>query len=144
MTFFVDANVLIYSAVAGPYREPCLEILRAIGRREADGRTSTAVLEEVWHLELSGRAGNALAGLTEGAYTLMTPLLPVGDDAFRLALSLDAPRLGANDRLHVGTCMAHDIDAVVSADQGFDSVRGIRRVDPLDDRARRKLVGPAR
>ena len=139
MTFFVDANVLVYSAVPSEYREPCREILGAIARGEAAGRTSTAALEEVWYLELSGRAG-ALDGLTERAYTLFAPLLPVTDEAFRLALSLEAPALGPNDRLHVGTCLAHGIDIVASADAGFDRVRGVRRVDPLDTRARRRLL----
>lgn len=139
MTFFVDANVIVYAAVPGDYRAPCLEILEAIVRGAAPGRTSTAVLEEVWHLELSGRAGR-LDGLAERAYTVMTPLLAVDDDAFRLALALDAPGLGANDRLHAGTCLAHGIDVVVSADRGFDGVRALRRVDPLDDQARRRVL----
>lgn len=53
---------------------------------------------------------------------------------------LDAPRLGANDRLHVGTCFVNGIESIVTADRGFDSVRGIRRVDPLDAAARRRLL----
>jgi predicted nucleic acid-binding protein len=139
LTFFVDANVLIYGAVPSDYREPCLEILEAIADGSADGHTSTAALEEVWFVELSGRAGN-LDGLTRRANTLLAPLLPVTDEAFRLALELDAPRLGPNDRLHVGTCIAHGLDMIVSADQGFDDVGGIRRVDPLDAGGRRGLL----
>ncbi len=142
MTFFVDANVLIYGAVDSEYREPCLEVLEAIASGDAEGHTSTAVLEEVWHVELSGRAG-ALDGLAERIYTLFTPLLAVTDEAVRLALSLEAPKLGPNDRLHVGTCMANGIDIVLTADQGFDGVRGLRLVDPLDLRARRRLLRPA-
>ncbi len=132
----------IYGAVDCEYREPCLEVLEAIARGDAEGRTSTAVLEEVWYVELSGRAG-ALDGLAERAYTLFTPLLAVTDDAVRLALSLGAPKLGPNDRLHVGTCMAHGIDVVFTADRGFEGVRGLRRVDPLDLRARQRLLRPA-
>jgi uncharacterized protein len=139
--FFVDANVVIYSAVDGPFREPCLEVLTAIARGEAEGRTSTAVLEEVWHIERSGRAGR-LDGLAEHAYTLMTPLLSVTDEAFRLALSVDAPALGANDLLHVGTCLEHAIDVVLTADAGFDSAAAVRRIDPLDARARARLLAP--
>ena len=134
LTFFVDANVVIYGAVDSPVREPCLAILEAVARREADGRTSTAVLEEVWHVELSGRAG-VLDGLAQRAYTLFTPLLTVADQAFRHALALDAVRLGANDRLHVGTCLAHGIDIVLTADRDFDQVTGITRVDPFDPAA---------
>jgi hypothetical protein len=55
LTFFVDANVVAYSRLPSPYRAACLEIL---ARGEADERTSTAALEEVLHLELSGRAGD--------------------------------------------------------------------------------------
>ena len=139
MTFFLDANVIVYAWVPSEHREACLEVLEAIVARDADGRTSTAALEEVWHLELSGRAGD-LHGLAERAYAVLTPLLPVTDDAFLAALTLDAPRLGANDRLHVGTCQAHGIDTVLSADLGFDALPGVRRVDPLDERARRALL----
>ncbi len=142
MTFFVDANVIIYSAVSSEYQDPCLEILEAIAQGTVAGRTSTAVLEEVWYVELSGKAGN-IEGLAERAFVVFTPLLPVTDEAFRFALSLKAPQLGPNDRLHVGTCTTHGIDTVVSADSGFDGVGGIRRVDPLDARARRQLLQSA-
>lgn len=139
MTFFVDANVVVYSAAPSDYREGCVEVLEAIASGEVDGRTSPAVLEEVWYIERSGRAGR-LDGLTKLAYTLFTPLLPVTDEAFHLALALEAPRLGTNDRLHAGTCMAHEIPVIVSADAGFDGVGGIRRVDPLNTRSRRRLL----
>jgi len=139
VTFFVDANVLLYAATEGEYRPSCLGILDAVAAGEADGRTSASVLEEVWYVERSGRAGS-LDGLAGRAYTVFTPLLPVTDEAFRLALSLRAPELGPADRLHVGTCLAHGIDTIVSADSGFAGVRGLRRVDPLDGRAVGRLL----
>lgn len=131
MTFFVDANVVIYSATASERREACLQILQAIARGEADGRTSTAALEEVWYVEWRGRAGS-LAGLTQRAHSALAPLLSVTDHTFRLALSLDAPEVGPNDRLHAATCLEHGIEAIITADEHFDSVPGVRRVDPLD------------
>ncbi len=139
MTFFVDANVIVYAAVQSPYRDPCLGILETIARGEADGRTSTAALEEVWWIELSGKAGN-LTGLASRAYAVLTPLLAVTDEAFREALALSAPDLGPNDRLHVGTCHTNEIEIIVSADRGFDAVQGLRRVDPLDANALRQLL----
>jgi predicted nucleic acid-binding protein len=138
VTFLVDANVLLYAAVECEQHDACAEVLRSIVAG-ADGRTSVAVLEEVWHIERSGRLGT-LAGLAERAYRLFSPLLPVTDEAFAKALVLDAPRLGANDRLHVGTCFVNGIESIVTADRGFDRVRGIRRVDPLDAPARRRLL----
>jgi predicted nucleic acid-binding protein len=139
VTFFVDANVLVYAWLFGPSHDACLELLEAVADGGADGRTSPAVLDEVWHLELSGKAGD-LGGLTERAYTIFAPLLPVNDEAFRLALLLDAPGLGANDRLHAGTCLAQGIDAIASADRGFDAVQRLRRVDPSDESGWRSLL----
>lgn len=141
MAFFVDANVVVYAASEGPYRDPCRRVLEAVARGEADGRTSPAVLEEVWFLERSGRIG-AVEGLTAHAYTIFSPLLPVTDEAFRLALELAAPGLGPADRLHVGTCLANGIAAIVTADASFEGLPGLRRVDPLDaPRLDRLLAG---
>ena len=139
MTFLVDANVIVYAAIPSRYREPCLEVLAAIAAGKADGKVSTAVFEEVWHLELSGRVG-PIRGLAERAYRAFTPLLPVTDDIVARALRLDAKRLGSNDRIHLATALANGIDTIVSADSDFDHVGAIRRVDPLDDRAIARLL----
>lgn len=138
MTFFVDANVAVYAATDGPYHDACAALLRAVADG-AEARTSTAVLEEVWHIELSGRIGD-VDGLARRAHTLFTPLLAVTDEVFATALSLTHARLGSNDRIHVATCAANGIDTIVSADRDFDAVRGLRRVDPLDQRALRRLL----
>jgi len=131
VTFFVDANIIIYSGTPSEWRESCLQVIRAIARGHADGRASTAVLEEVWHLEWRARAG-ALPGLTELAYAAFAPLLAVTDEIFARALALDATSVGTNDRLHAATCLENGIEVILSADAGFDAVEGIRRVNPLD------------
>jgi len=140
VTFFIDANIFVYSASASRYRSPCLEILRAIASGTANGKTSPAVLEEVWFLELSAKLGD-LRGLTRRSYSALTPpLLSVTDEIFLAALSLRAPNLGANDRVHAATCLGNGISTIVSADSGFDGITGLRRVDPLDERARESLL----
>jgi predicted nucleic acid-binding protein len=139
VTFLVDANVIVYAAIPSHYRGPCLEILAAVAAGKADGQISTAVFEEVWHLELSGRVG-PIRGLAERAYRAFTPLLPVTDDIVARALRLDGKRLGSNDRIHVATALANGIDTIVSADSDFDRVRVIQRIDPLDERAIARLL----
>ncbi len=64
----------------------------------------------------------------------------MNDQIIAKALDLDARRLGADDRIHVATALAHDIDTMVSADADFDSVSAIRRVDPLSDTERSRLL----
>lgn len=138
MTFFVDANVIVYAAVDCDYRPGCLEVLEAVAGGAAPGRTSASVLEEVWHLERSGKLPG-VEGLTERALEIFSPLLPVTDGAFRAALSIDAPHLGTNDRVHAGTCFEHGVETIMSADADFDRV-DLRRVDPGDLRAVRRLL----
>ena len=139
MTFFVDANVIVYAAGEGEYRSSCLRILEAVANGDVDGRTSPAVLEEVWYVERSARAG-PLDGLAARAYAVFTPLLTITDEAFRIALSVRKRQLGPADRLHVGTCRSSVIDTIVTADSGFRGLRGLRRVDPLDPAAIRGLL----
>ena len=139
MTFLVDANIIVYAAIPSEYRAACLEVLAAVAAGRADGKISTAVLEEVWHLELSGRVGS-LRGLADRAYRAFAPLLPVTDDIVARALRLDARGLGSNDRIHVATAVANGIETILSADTDFDRVRAIRRVDPLEKRAVTRLL----
>ncbi len=129
--FLVDANVIVYAVSASELGERCRQILADIAGGEAEGRCSTAVLEEVWHLELSGRIA-ALEGQTRRAHSLFDPLLTVSHHSFGRALDLESSELGANDRLHVATCIDHQLQAIVSADRGFDRVDEVDRVDPFD------------
>jgi predicted nucleic acid-binding protein len=138
MLFLVDANVVVYTTGTGRYGDACRD-LRAISDGDADGITSTAVLEEVWHVELSGKAGD-VSGITQDAYTMFRPLLAVTDEIVARALALDVEGLGANDRIHAATCLENGIDTIVTADADFDRVRGLRRVDPLDGRAVARLL----
>lgn len=139
MTFFVDANAIIYSALKGPGREPCLRVLEAVAAGAAEGRTSPAVLEEVWHVALRRYPGQ-LDGLVENAMTIFSPLLPVTEEALKQALSLGNSALGPNDRLHLGTCRTEGIGVVLSADRAFDQAPGIKRIDPLDPEAVDRLL----
>jgi len=140
LTFFVDTNVIVYGAGDPKYGAPCGMLLEAIARGDADGQTSIAVLEEVWHLELSGRNPN-FTGLTQRALETFSPLLIATEDTFRMALALDVPgALGANDRLHVATCQAHGVDTIVSADSSFDGIPGIHRIDPVDRQEMLRLM----
>jgi hypothetical protein len=139
MLFFVDANVVVYAATGGGHMKgACAAIMDAIGGG-ADARTSTAVLEEIWHFEISRRGGE-LTGLTRSAYTVFTPLLPVTDEVIALALDLNVRGIGANDRIHVATCLHNGIETIVTADADFDGIRGLRRVDPLDKRGISRLL----
>lgn len=139
MTFFVDANVFIYAVTESPASDNCMRVLDAVASGEAAGRTSPAVLQEVWHVS-ERLFGKREDGLIESALTIFSPLVPVTADGLSRALSVDAPLLGAQDRVHVGTCGVEGIEMILTGDRGFDGVAGIRRVDPFDAAAVDRLL----
>jgi len=142
MTFFVDANAIVYAAVEGPGRESCLRVLEAVAAREAEGRASPAVLEEVWHV-VQRRYPQQLEGLVESALKILSPLLPVTEADLGRALTMEDAALDPNDRLHLGTCLNNEISVVLTADRAYDAATGIERVDPLDSVAVEKLLAAA-
>lgn len=142
MTFFVDANAIVYTVLDVAARDNCTRILRAIAAGDVDGRTSPAVLEEVWHVTAHRYPGKT-GDLPGRALTIFSPLLPVTEDALVHALSMPSSKLGPNDRLHVGTCATHQIGTVLTADRAFDGLKGIRRIDPFDGEAVEELLAAA-
>jgi predicted nucleic acid-binding protein len=42
--------------------------------------------------------------------------------------------------MHAATCLVTGIPAILTADVGFDDVRRLRRVDPLDERGLQRLL----
>lgn len=137
--FLVDTNVIVYAATAGPLAPGCQRIVEAVAAGRADGNVSAAIVEELWRLELRGRP-RGIDGLTRAAYEVFRPVLAVSDEIVARALDLRAPGLGANDRIHVATCLASGIPIIVSADAAFDGVSGLRRVDPGNERAVGRLL----
>jgi predicted nucleic acid-binding protein len=142
MTFFVDANAIVYTVLDVAARDNCARTLRAIAAGEVEGRTSPAVLEEVWHISNRDFDGK-LNHLVEKALMIFSPLLPVTEKDLAHALTMSDSKLQAKDRLHVGTCVTHKIDAVLTADRAFDGVKGIRRIDPFDGEAVEELLAAA-
>lgn len=141
MSVFVDANVVLYAAVPdNPPAPACIRLLDAVLDGRLDGKTSTSVIEEVFHVELRSTELD-LRGVAGVAYAMFTPLLAVTDETIKLALDLDARTLGSNDRVHAATCRLNGIDTIVSVDRGFDGVDGLSRIDPLDTDAVARLLG---
>lgn len=130
---FVDANVFVYAGedpAGGSSR-----LLHAVASEQVKASTSTAAIEELWHLEHRGRPGG-LAGRTAHAYALFTPLLAITDAIVARALAISAgPALGTNDRVHAATCLVNGITQIVTADAAFDEIAGLERINPLDSDA---------
>lgn len=136
--FFVDANVVVYSVSHSRYQRGSLAVMAAV-RDGAPGVTSVMVLEEVWHLEQSGRIPD-LEDTTKDALKIFDIVLPATRRVFTAAFELDVKGLGTADLVHVATCHDAGITDIVTADRAFDNAPGMRRIDPLDEVAIDQLL----
>ena len=139
---FVDTNVFVYAGSDSPYQKGSALVVEALGDGALVAATSAAVIEELWHLEVSGRIPG-LDGATRAAFQLMRPVLAITDDIVAAALELAPSKLGANDRIHVATCHSHGIPTILTADRAFDTAPDLHRVDPADLAAVQGLLNPA-
>ena len=138
MTVFIDTAVLMYAAGgAHPLRDPCRAVLRRVSDGHLEAVISAEVVQEILHrFTRIGRRADG-AALTNAALDLFAPVLPITHALMRRlpALIEEHPSLAARDLVHVATCLAEGITDIVSPDRGFDTVQGIRRIDPADREA---------
>ncbi|MGQ0775148.1 MAG: type II toxin-antitoxin system VapC family toxin [Pseudonocardiales bacterium] len=140
MLAFIDATVIAYSRYDSPQRSACTEIMSWVAEGRLPAATSVLVIEEVWHLEHRGRPPLP-AGTAALAAELFTVLLSVTPEHLWVALANTSPGLGTADRLHAAVAIDAGCKVIVTTDQAFDNLDGLRRVDPLDTNAVKSLVG---
>jgi predicted nucleic acid-binding protein len=134
MTVYLDANVFVYAAgTPHPLKEPCVAILRRVESGDLLATTSVETLQELLHLYQRRGLASAGATLVRRVMALLPAILPV--DAADLAEAADLgeehPALPARDWVHAAVARRHGITTIVSADQHFDRIEGLERVDPM-------------
>jgi predicted nucleic acid-binding protein len=134
---YLDTNVFLYAiGTEHRYRDACRALVRALGTGSLRGETSVETLKEIVHhrrrrgdMDATERGRQALA-LCHTVHTLDVPV------AFAALDLIDQhPSLPTRDAVHAATALANGIATVLSADQDFDAVAGLTRVDPLDREA---------
>jgi hypothetical protein len=133
MTVFIDTAVVMYAAGADHHlKEPCQRILTRVADGGLDAVVSVEVVQEILHRFMALRRPEQGASIARDTLDLFAPVLPVTHAVMRRMPELVEayPDLAARDLLHVATCLQEGISDIVSPDRGFDTVPGIRRIDP--------------
>jgi len=128
---FIDSNVPMY-LVGAPHRHKGyaqLAIERLLSERTRLV-TDAEVFQEILHrYHAIGRrdaiqpAFSALLGVVDDVYAVDLDTLQRAK-----ALLLGSAHLSSRDALHVAVMEQHGIETILSFDQGFDAVPGIRRI----------------
>ena len=132
---FIDANVPIYAAGrAHSYKEPCADTLRLVAESPLSFVTDAEVLQELVHRYLAqDRWALGREVLRTFALVMQDRIEPVyaGDILAAADLADRHPGISARDLVHAAVMGRLEVEQVVSADNDFDRLPGITRLDPM-------------
>jgi uncharacterized protein len=128
----LDTGVLSY-AVGGehPLREPSRRIVEAIRNGELVATTTPGVIQEFVGLRSRRLTRIGAVALGRDYATLLAPLVTVEARDLDLGLRIfeRSNALGTFDAVLAAVAVNRDAEALLSADRGYRSVRGVRHVD---------------
>lgn len=133
MPIFLDSNVFLYAVGAEhPLRGPCGRILESVASGAVEATTSSEVIQEILDvLRRKGRPAEAHL-VARRVAQLLPDLLPVGRSEVLRAIDFleQVPGLSVRDAVHAATALGAGITRIASADQDFDRVDGLTRLEP--------------
>jgi predicted nucleic acid-binding protein len=134
-TCFIDSNIPMYAVGADhPFKGPCIALLRVVASGMLAAVTSVEVLQELLHRYTALGQREQAVRVVQSFMETVPDILPVTkeDVTAALALRLAHPTLQTRDVMHLATMRQNGIRVIITADRHFDTVPGIRRVDPGD------------
>lgn len=140
----LDTNILAYAIGRDhPLREPCRRLVEEIGSRGVSASTTPDVIQEFVYLRSHRFSRRDAASFGRWYADLLTPLLVVDEQALAAGLALygKSKRIGPIEAILAAPTLAAEAEAIVSADVGFDEIRGLKRWDPSGREVERLLAG---
>ena len=128
----LDSNVLLYATGgAHPLREPSRALLSAIAHGQVTAHLTDIVLTEFLYVRARRVGRPAAAQMARDLVDAVTSVLPVTNQTRARAFDLFASssRIGSNDALIAAVALENGL-ALVSADQDFREVAGLRLMPP--------------
>ena len=131
----VDTNVILY-ALGGPhpYADPCRGILALAGEGRFDMEAPVDLVQEILHHRARRLGDRRQATADARAAAALCRLHAVEpQDADKAAeLFAASSSLSARDAVFAAVALRHDLEAILSADNDFDGLSDLRRLDPAD------------
>ncbi|MEE8599726.1 type II toxin-antitoxin system VapC family toxin [Euzebya tangerina] len=126
----VDSNIPMYLVGADEARKSAAA--DAVRQAAAEGHelvTDAEVYQEILHRYRAIRRDDAIGPCTAVLDGLVNRVHPIDRDTVRAATSVLRANAGlsARDAVHIAVMRHHDIGEILSFDQGFGRVPGVRR-----------------
>ncbi len=131
----LDANIPIYAEGREHiYRIPCRSILEQTKTWPHRYTIDVEALQEVLYVYSSRGELETGTGIIERLMACLPSIISITAAEITIAMRLMAEtrNLSARDAIHAAVVIGHGLEGIVSADQDFDRVLGLRRYDPLE------------
>ena len=128
---FVDTTVLtLATGDEHPLREPCRAIVERAARGDLDVHVSTEAIQE-FAFHRMRKVERSVAVRQSRDVAAMCRIHAFDIEVLEQSLHLVAStNIRGRDAVHAATAMIHGFDSIITADRDFDSVPGLRRIDP--------------
>lgn len=123
--------------------DPCRRLVEGIAAGRVEATTAVDVLQEFTHVYARRRSRREAARIARHYAELLAPVFSFERGHLEAALRLfeRQPALGAFDALLAAAAIAQEADALVSADEAFRTVPGLRLVEPATSAFEELLAG---
>lgn len=128
----IDTAVVLH-AVGGdhPLREGSRQIVAAAGAGKLELHASVEMVQEfVFHRMRRGDRLSAVRQARDVAGLCILHDFDRGTLQTALELIAGSGTLGGRDAVHAATAVQHGLSIIISPDQAFDNIPGLRRIDP--------------
>lgn len=129
----IDSNVFMYAAGREhPLKRRAARFLENVAQGAVDAVIDAEVLQEILHRYRALRRWSEGRLVYDTARLIFPETLPVTTEVMDCARRLldEHSRLMARDALHAAVAAVHELDSICSFDQDFDSLPGLRRIEP--------------
>jgi predicted nucleic acid-binding protein len=129
---FIDSNIFLYAlSTGGKKEEACRLFLDKIAKGEQNSAISALVLDEVaWVISEKKGADAAIKAWEKITAIPNLKIIEINESVVRLVPSFLKEGLDPRDAIHAATMKAHGIQAMLSYDCHFDSLKGLARQEP--------------
>lgn len=129
---FIDANIFIHAALGRDKKaEECRNFLKKVESGEQNSHTSVLVLEEALKAISHFRGESPSVEVINRFLRIKNlTVLALAKEDLECSFEFFKKSLDVHDSLHLAIMKKQGITTILSYDKDFDSIKGIKRVEP--------------
>jgi len=138
----LDVNVVMYAAgIEHHYKQACAWLILEVAAGRVKAAIDTETIQEILYRYMKIQQWRFAIDMAQNLIDAVTVVLPIRLADMLLCMQLcesyGPHGLSARDLIHVAVMQNNELDTIISTDQDFDRIDGIRRLDPFDLFSRR-------